>query len=166
MSFACSLITAVLLAQAPVAAPPPPVVPDTVLSPEVFPDRRVTLRLRAPKAAEVTVAGEWTRAGGHPNDPQKLSKDAAMARRVLPTEHSHWPTPVAMKPRAVRREMRGQPGTRLVSASRSNTQPAKMNAPNASDRKAVNCAKYLLEFGLCVGPMASDATPKARAAAI
>lgn len=47
------------LAQAPAgrggAAPPP----DTLLSPEVQPDRTVTFRLRAPKASEVTVTGEW-----------------------------------------------------------------------------------------------------------
>ena len=32
---------------------------DTLLSPEVRPDRTVTFRLRAPKASEVTVTGEW-----------------------------------------------------------------------------------------------------------
>jgi enterochelin esterase-like enzyme len=30
-----------------------------LISPEVFPDRRVTFRLRAPNAKEVTVSGEW-----------------------------------------------------------------------------------------------------------
>ncbi len=33
--------------------------PETVLSPEVHPDRRVTFRLHAPKAAEVKLWGEW-----------------------------------------------------------------------------------------------------------
>jgi enterochelin esterase family protein len=33
--------------------------PDTLLSPEVRPDRTVTFRLRAPKASEATVTGEW-----------------------------------------------------------------------------------------------------------
>jgi enterochelin esterase-like enzyme len=49
--------------------------PDDLKSPEVHPDGRVTLRLRAPRAAEVAVAGEWT----HPvaNAPQKLIRDAA-----------------------------------------------------------------------------------------
>ena len=32
---------------------------DTLLSPEVRADRTVTFRLRAPKASEVTVTGEW-----------------------------------------------------------------------------------------------------------
>jgi len=47
---------------------------DTLVSPAVRPDRTVTLRLRAPRATEVTVAGEWT----HPaaNTPQKLTRDA------------------------------------------------------------------------------------------
>jgi enterochelin esterase-like enzyme len=54
-----------------VAAAPRPL--DDVKSPEVLPDGRVTLRLRAPKAARVTVAGEWT----HPvaNTPQALTRD-------------------------------------------------------------------------------------------
>ena len=41
------------VAQAPVAAPPPHV------SPEVLADRRVTFRIYAPKATEVTVRGDW-----------------------------------------------------------------------------------------------------------
>src|SRR2546426_411034 len=32
---------------------------DTLVSPEVHADRRVTFRLRAPQASEVTVRGEW-----------------------------------------------------------------------------------------------------------
>jgi enterochelin esterase family protein len=39
-------------------------------SPEVHPDKTVTLRLAAPKASEVTVAGEWNL-----NKPQPLTKD-------------------------------------------------------------------------------------------
>jgi hypothetical protein len=39
------------------------------ISPEVLPDRRVTFRLRAPQAKEVSVTGEW---GG---PPQALTKD-------------------------------------------------------------------------------------------
>jgi enterochelin esterase-like enzyme len=49
---------------------------DALVSPEVHPDRTITFRLRAPKAAEVTVSGEWTRPDGLPNAPQKLSKGA------------------------------------------------------------------------------------------
>lgn len=37
----------------------PPVAVDTLVSPEVHADRRVTFRLRAPKAGEVTLRGEW-----------------------------------------------------------------------------------------------------------
>jgi enterochelin esterase-like enzyme len=57
------------VAQAPAAAPgtpatPPPaerrgVRPAPVRSPEVLADGKVTFRLRAPKAAEVVVAGQW-----------------------------------------------------------------------------------------------------------
>ena len=47
---------------------------DTLVSPEVHTDRRVTFRLRAPKAAEVTIAGEWTRTGAAPNTPEKMTK--------------------------------------------------------------------------------------------
>jgi enterochelin esterase-like enzyme len=64
------------------AQPPAPAAPaaqpaqPALQSPEVLPDRRVTLRLHAPRAAEVTVAGEWTRPDGAPNAPQKLARDA------------------------------------------------------------------------------------------
>ena len=34
--------------------------PETLVSPEVHPDRTVTFRLRAPKAAEVKLRGEWS----------------------------------------------------------------------------------------------------------
>ena len=44
-------------AQAPSARPAQEV--DTLVSPEVHADRRVTFRLRAPKAAEVTLRGDW-----------------------------------------------------------------------------------------------------------
>jgi hypothetical protein len=50
--------------------------PDTLVSPEVHPDRRITLRLRAPKAVDVPVAVEWTRSDGLPNAPQKLRDGA------------------------------------------------------------------------------------------
>lgn len=43
---------------------------EAVQSPEVHPDKTVTLRLHAPKAAEVTVTGEWNL-----NKPQPLTKD-------------------------------------------------------------------------------------------
>ena len=66
-------LAAAALAQAPAgrgAAPPP----DTLLSPEVHPDRTVTLRLRAPKATDVKVTGEWML--DYPSSKLPLSKDA------------------------------------------------------------------------------------------
>jgi enterochelin esterase-like enzyme len=45
--------------------------PAVVVSPEVLPDRRVTFRVRAPKASEVTLTGDWL--GSTP--PPKLVKD-------------------------------------------------------------------------------------------
>ena len=56
------------------AAPPPP--PTRCVSPEVHADRRLTFRLRAPRASEVAVAGEWARPGAAANTPQKMTRDA------------------------------------------------------------------------------------------
>ncbi|MGO9262927.1 MAG: alpha/beta hydrolase [Bryobacteraceae bacterium] len=47
--------------------------PDTLLSPEVHADRTVTFRLRAPKASEVTVTGEWML--DYPSDKTPLTRD-------------------------------------------------------------------------------------------
>jgi enterochelin esterase-like enzyme len=73
------LVSLVVTARARAQAPAPPAVPapaaDTLQSPEVHADGTVTLRLRAPKAAEVTVAGEWSRANAPPNAPEKLVRD-------------------------------------------------------------------------------------------
>jgi enterochelin esterase family protein len=44
---------------------------DTLISPEVLPDRRVSFRLYAPKASEVTLRGDWMETPG----PVKLAKD-------------------------------------------------------------------------------------------
>jgi enterochelin esterase-like enzyme len=60
-------------AAAPKDAPPPP---PPVQSPEVHADGRITFRLRAPRAAQVSVAGEWTRTGAAPNAPQAMARDA------------------------------------------------------------------------------------------
>ena len=65
-----------VLAAAPRAgAQPPrrqPTPNDTLVSPEVLPDGKVTFRVYAPKASEVTVFGDWQSAPG----PVKLEKDA------------------------------------------------------------------------------------------
>ena len=64
------LLCAVLaFAGAALAQPPPP---DTLVSPEIHPDRTVTFRVRAPKAAEVTMFGAWMPAGTQ----QPLAKGA------------------------------------------------------------------------------------------
>jgi enterochelin esterase family protein len=60
-----------LLAALPAWAQAP--LPDTLVSPEVHPDRRVTFRIRAPKAAEVTFFGDWMPAGKQ----ERMAKDAA-----------------------------------------------------------------------------------------
>ena len=57
-------------ARAPAQRREPPV-SDTLQSPEVSPDHRVTFRIFAPKASEVTLTGDWL--GSTP--PPKLSKD-------------------------------------------------------------------------------------------
>ena len=58
---------------APAPSAPPP--PDTLVSPEVHADKRLTFRLRAPRASEVAVAGEWARPGAAANTPQKMTRD-------------------------------------------------------------------------------------------
>jgi enterochelin esterase family protein len=54
-------------------AQPPRPPQETLVSPEVHADRRVTFRIRAPKASEVTMRGEWMTAPA----PEKLAKDEA-----------------------------------------------------------------------------------------
>ncbi|HKX60927.1 MAG TPA: alpha/beta hydrolase-fold protein [Verrucomicrobiae bacterium] len=44
---------------------------DSLVSPEVHPDRRVTFRVRAPKASEVTLLGDWM----VPTNHQAMTKD-------------------------------------------------------------------------------------------
>src|SRR5262245_47891159 len=71
--FCFGLISLFLLASAVTAQPPlgraGPGRPTDAL--QVHPDRRVTFRIRAPKASEVTVRGDWQTGGG----PVKLEKD-------------------------------------------------------------------------------------------
>jgi hypothetical protein len=58
----------VAFAQAPQRQPTPN---DTLVSPEVHSDKRVTLRIYAPKATEVTLRGDWMEGAG----VTKLEKD-------------------------------------------------------------------------------------------
>ena len=44
---------------------------DTLVSPEVQPDRRVTFHIRAPKASEVSLLGDWMK----PDAPQAMTRD-------------------------------------------------------------------------------------------
>src|SRR5262249_22106577 len=59
-----ALFAAALCAQTPA--------PDGIVSPEVHPDRTATFRIRAPKAAEVTLYGDWMPVG----KPQAMTKGA------------------------------------------------------------------------------------------
>src|SRR5215831_14833438 len=72
------LLAAWLAVVPPVQAQPPrptrPRTPnDTLKSPEVAPDHKVTFRIYAPKASEVTIGGDWIAA--FPPAPIKLKKD-------------------------------------------------------------------------------------------
>jgi enterochelin esterase-like enzyme len=67
------LMLAAIFATAVFSQPPrrEPAVNDTLQSPEVSPDHRVTFRIFAPKASEVTLTGDWL--GSNP--APKLTKD-------------------------------------------------------------------------------------------
>ena len=75
------------------AAQPPrrqPTPNDTLISPEVLSDHRVTFRIYAPKASAVTVGGDWVGASG----PMKLEKDekgvwSATAGPLVPDFYSY-----------------------------------------------------------------------------
>jgi len=65
MKTKCSLLIAILFITATSLAQTPP--PDGLVSPEVHPDGHVTFRIRAPKATEVTLFGDWMPVGSkHP----------------------------------------------------------------------------------------------------
>ena len=76
-SHAAGLMVALALAGSPGAfaqmAPRPPTPNDTLVSPEVLPDRKVTLRVYAPRASAVTVTGDWMETPG----PLAFTKDEA-----------------------------------------------------------------------------------------
>jgi hypothetical protein len=81
------------------------------------------------------------------------NKETAFAERAIGIVASHNAAPPAMKPSAVRREMRGQPGTRLVRGSTSKVQPTTTNKPTASATNAANCAKNRFGSALTALPM-------------
>ncbi len=71
-----ALATAASFFLASAAAQPPrrePTPNDTLVSPEVSPDHRVTFRIYAPKASEVTITGDWIAQGRGAGG--KLEKD-------------------------------------------------------------------------------------------
>src|SRR5690348_8981227 len=71
MHRAAQLVPILLSLLATTTTPAAPPVADAVVSPEVHPDRRVTFRLYAPKAAEVTLFGDWM----PPSSNQPLTRD-------------------------------------------------------------------------------------------
>lgn len=65
--------------------------PDGTVSPEVHPDRTVAFRVRAPKASEVSLYGDWMPVG----KPQPLAKDADGVWSITtaplePNGHLYW----------------------------------------------------------------------------
>src|SRR3954447_6981247 len=78
----------VIFASAAVAQTPPP---DGLVSPEVHPDRTVTFRIRAPKATEVTLYGDWMLVG-HPQSMTRV-EDGVWTLQTAPLErngHLYW----------------------------------------------------------------------------
>ena len=77
-----------LMAQAPATA----LKPAPIVSPQVLPDRRVVFRLRAPKAADVTIAGDfWVQEG---RSEQMVKGDDGVwsltTDPLLPDLYSYW----------------------------------------------------------------------------
>lgn len=68
MLLLAAILSVLTMAQAPPRQPTPN---DTLVSPEVQSDKRVTFRLYAPKASEVTLRGDWMEGAG----TVKLEKD-------------------------------------------------------------------------------------------
>ena len=65
-------LTLVCLFVASTAVPAQPAKNNTPVSPEVHPDRKVTFRVRAPKATEVTLTADWQAVGA-----EKMTRDDA-----------------------------------------------------------------------------------------
>lgn len=81
VAFACICASAV--AQTPT--------PDGIVSPEVHPDRTVTFRVRAPKASEVTLYGDWMPVGKPA--PMTKGEDGIWSITTQPLEangHLYW----------------------------------------------------------------------------
>src|SRR3954463_9747278 len=70
LSLALFALSLSAFAQQPPPAPPPPPRPAPMISPEVKENRNVTFRLRAPKATEVLLRGQWAK------DPLPLTRGA------------------------------------------------------------------------------------------
>lgn len=83
IAFLISILALSLAAQTPQ--------PDGIVSPEVHPDRTVTFRVKAPKAAEVTLYGDWMPVG----KPEAMTKaaDGTWSITTAPLEangHLYW----------------------------------------------------------------------------
>src|SRR5512146_532504 len=65
------LLGCLFFAVAPVAIAQGPQRGTTIVSPEVLPDHRVTFRIQAPKASEITLRGDWMEGAAS----EKLAKD-------------------------------------------------------------------------------------------
>ncbi len=79
----------VLLLTQPAFGQTPP--PDGIVSPEIHADRTVTFRIRAPKATEVTIYGDWMPVG----KPEPMRKDAGgvwslTTASLEPNVHLYW----------------------------------------------------------------------------
>lgn len=62
--------------------------PDTIVTPEVHPDRTVTFRIRAPKASEVTLFGDWMPVGTkHPMTKDSSGVWSVTVGPIEPTIH-------------------------------------------------------------------------------
>src|SRR5207248_4620404 len=78
-----------LVAAAVMSAQTPP--PDGLISPEVRQDRTVIFRLRAPKATEVTLYGDWMPVGKP--EPMNKGADGVWSKTAGPidaTGHLYW----------------------------------------------------------------------------
>src|SRR5947209_3846902 len=65
--------------------------PDGVVSPEVHPDRTVTFRVKAPKASEVTLYGDWMVPGK--TEAMTKAADGLWSITTAPLEatvHLYW----------------------------------------------------------------------------